>query len=119
MDAEDGLLGKKVHQTMEYDTLGEQSSKLAERKAQDEAKDSAIPGPAPSELIVVSSAAVGRRLLQTMGWREGTGSGPRVAALDHAKGDPCTTACFDDAIATCRQGHRSNGAAMPRRCGGG
>jgi G patch domain-containing protein 1 len=80
MDEEDGLLGKEVIANAEYDTLGSTSSAAARMAAINEARNShsLIPGAAPMELMVVSGQPIGKRLLQTMGWREGTGVGARV-----------------------------------------
>lgn len=47
-------------------------------QAEQVAHGSAIPGPAPVELTVPAARPIGKRLLATMGWREGQGIGPRV-----------------------------------------
>lgn len=41
-------------------------------------------GPAPSEFIVASTKAIGKKLLGTMGWKEGQGLGPRVRSKHSA-----------------------------------
>ena len=68
-----------VSSTLDYDTLGAKSLALARREGERVARNSRIPGPAPLELIVPSARPIGKRLLETMGWREGTGVGPRKA----------------------------------------
>lgn len=60
----------------EFDTLGFTASQVAKRHAE-EAKAGTIPGPAPSELIMPFGDSMGRKLLRTMGWREGQGVGRR------------------------------------------
>ncbi|CAM9372051.1 unnamed protein product, partial [Choristocarpus tenellus] len=62
----------------EYDTLGSTAAEFARRHAAQEAARSAIPGPAPSELVVPVGDPMGKKLLRTMGWREGQGVGRRV-----------------------------------------
>jgi len=106
MDEEDGLLGHAVSTSSDYDTLGvagkEQLRRQAEFEAQGlgnsssegsgdlfassseggagfQARRGLIPGASPLELMVVAGQPVGKRLLQTMGWREGTGVGARLA----------------------------------------
>lgn len=39
---------------------------------------SAIPGPVPMELMVVTDHSIGKKLLRSMGWKDGQGIGPRV-----------------------------------------
>jgi hypothetical protein len=82
MDEDDraGLLGGELHFRSEFDTMGSEARSKARRRAEEEARDSAIPGPAPSELIVPGSDPIGRRLLHSMGWREGQGLGSRRRA---------------------------------------
>ena len=62
----------------EFDTLGSTAGDVARQHADREAAGGAIPGPAPSELIIPVGDSMGKKLLKTMGWREGQGVGSRV-----------------------------------------
>lgn len=62
----------------EFDTLGSTADDVARQHADREAAGGAIPGPAPSELIMPVGEPMGKKLLKTMGWREGQGVGSRV-----------------------------------------
>lgn len=62
----------------EFDTLGSTAGEVARQHADREAAGGAIPGPAPSELIMPVGDPMGKKLLKTMGWREGQGVGSRV-----------------------------------------
>lgn len=61
-----------------FDTLGSTADEIAKKHAEREAAGGAIPGPAPSELIMPVGDPMGKKLLRTMGWREGQGVGSRV-----------------------------------------
>lgn len=61
-----------------FDTLGSTADEVARKHAEMEAAGGAIPGPAPSELIIPVGDPMGKKLLRTMGWREGQGVGNRV-----------------------------------------
>lgn len=61
-----------------FDTLGSTADEIAKQHAEREAAGGAIPGPAPSELIMPVGDPMGKKLLRTMGWREGQGVGSRV-----------------------------------------
>lgn len=61
-----------------FDTLGSTAAEIAQQHAEREAAGGAIPGPAPSELIMPVGDPMGKKLLRTMGWREGQGVGSRV-----------------------------------------
>lgn len=61
-----------------FDTLGSTAGEVARQHAQKEAAGASIPGPAPSELILPIGDPMGKKLLRTMGWREGQGVGNRV-----------------------------------------
>lgn len=61
-----------------FDTLGSTADEIAKHHAEREAAGGAIPGPAPSELIMPVGDPMGKKLLRTMGWREGQGVGSRV-----------------------------------------
>lgn len=74
-----------------FDTLGSTAEEIATQHAEREAAGGAIPGPAPSELILPVGDPMGKKLLRTMGWREGQGVGSRVRRkrrrFDAAEGD--------------------------------
>ncbi|CAM9131081.1 unnamed protein product [Ectocarpus sp. 13 AM-2016] len=78
MDDEDGLLTEQLQAKPAFDTLGSTADEVARKHAEMEAAGGAIPGPAPSELIVPVGDPMGKKLLRTMGWREGQGVGNRV-----------------------------------------
>ncbi|CAM9353055.1 unnamed protein product [Hapterophycus canaliculatus] len=78
MDNEDGLLTEELQAKPAFDTLGSTADDVAKKHAQEEAAGGAIPGPAPSELILPVGDPMGKKLLRTMGWREGQGVGNRV-----------------------------------------
>lgn len=68
-----------MHQAKpQYDTLGSTAAEVARKYAEKESTGGAIPGPAPSELIMPVGDPMGKKLLRTMGWREGQGVGSRV-----------------------------------------
>lgn len=62
----------------DFDTLGSTADEVARQHAEREAAGGAIPGPTPSELIMPVGDPMGKKLLRTMGWREGQGVGNRV-----------------------------------------
>lgn len=66
-----------------FDTLGSTAVEIARTHAEKEAAGSAIPGPAPSELVVPVGDPMGKKLLKTMGWRDGQGVGNRVRRKRH------------------------------------
>lgn len=75
----DFYLSRSVQQARpEFDTLGSTADDVARQHANREASGGAIPGPAPSELIMPVGEPMGKKLLKTMGWREGQGVGSRV-----------------------------------------
>eukprot|EP00752_Nemacystus_decipiens_P002123 g2026.t1 len=78
MDNEDGLLTEQLRTKPAFDTLGSTADEIAKQHAEREASGGAIPGPAPSELIIPVGDPMGKKLLRTMGWREGQGVGSRV-----------------------------------------
>lgn len=66
-----------------FDTLGSTAVEIARTHAEKEAAGSAIPGPAPPELVVPVGDPMGKKLLKTMGWRDGQGVGNRVRRKRH------------------------------------
>lgn len=78
MDEEDGLLGRKLQAQLTYDTLGDASKQLLRRQVEKEAVGSVIPGMGMvDELLAPTDVAIGKKLLQMMGWKEGVGVGSR------------------------------------------
>ena len=91
MDAEDDpLMGRELTARNDYDTLGRRGREMASRYAREEAEGrgsggsggggggarGAIPGAMPDELVVpMGGDSIGKRLLRTMGWREGQAVG--------------------------------------------
>lgn len=66
-----------------FDTLGSTADEIVRKHAEREAAGGAIPGPAPSELIMPVGDPMGKKLLKTMGWRDGQGVGNRVRRKRH------------------------------------
>ena len=78
MDEEDGLLGRELQAQLPYDTLGEASKALLRKQVEKEAVGSVIPGMGMvDDLMAPTDVAVGKKLLQMMGWKEGVGVGSR------------------------------------------
>ncbi|KAJ4808095.1 G patch domain-containing protein 1 [Rhynchospora pubera] len=65
--------GNTLETSMQYDTFGFTAAEFARKKAEEEQKKrpSAIPGPAPDEIVLPASSSIGMRLLMKMGWRQG------------------------------------------------
>eukprot|EP00903_Cladosiphon_okamuranus_P012991 g12121.t1 len=78
MDDEDGLLTEQLQAKPAFDTLGSTADEIAKLHAEREAVGGAIPGPAPSELVMPVGDPMGKKLLRSMGWREGQGVGSRI-----------------------------------------
>lgn len=77
MDEEDDpMLSSKLQAKKEFDTFGKSMSKST--YADDE--NSIIPNNILADLLIPSTNSVGKKLLQTMGWKEGQGIGPRLTA---------------------------------------
>ncbi|KAJ3692470.1 hypothetical protein LUZ60_012820 [Juncus effusus] len=67
------LGGNKVETSMQYDTFGFTAAEFARKEAnkEQEKRPSAIPGPAPDEIVLPASSSIGMKLLMKMGWRQG------------------------------------------------
>lgn len=59
--------------SMQFDTFGSTAAELARKQAEKEQQQrpSAIPGPAPDEIVLPASDSIGVNLLLKMGWRRG------------------------------------------------
>lgn len=66
-----------------FDTLGFTADETARKHAERKTAGGVIPGPAPSELIVPVGDPMGKKLLKTMGWKDGQGVGNRVRRKRH------------------------------------
>ena len=96
MDEEDISQSTALSARPEYDTLGKQAESNRKRMLQqmqsrdqddEEAGLGGILGSAlSSELIVAADKSIGKKLLRSMGWREGHGVGPRVKGRAKRKG---------------------------------
>ncbi|KAF3332758.1 G patch domain-containing protein 1 [Carex littledalei] len=64
--------GNALETSMQYDTFGFTAAEFARKKAEEEQKKrpSAIPGPAPDEIVLPASSSIGKKLLMKMGWRQ-------------------------------------------------
>nr|XP_043607600.1 G patch domain-containing protein TGH [Erigeron canadensis] len=67
------LEGNSLGTSMQFDTFGLTAADMARKQAEKEQNErpSAIPGPAPDELIVPATDPIGVRLMLKMGWRRG------------------------------------------------
>lgn len=59
--------------SLQFDTFGFTAAELARKQAAKEQlkRPSAIPGPAPDEIVLPVAESIGAKLLQKMGWRHG------------------------------------------------
>ncbi|EWM26205.1 g patch domain-containing protein 1 [Nannochloropsis gaditana] len=106
MDEEDGLLGRDLHTQLPYDTLGVSSKQLLRKEVEKEAVGSSIPGLGMvDELLVPTEVAIGKKLLQMMGWKEGVGVGSRQRrprkkrGKDSGEGEAGVEEAVDDDVA--------------------
>ncbi|KAF3650585.1 G patch domain-containing protein TGH [Capsicum annuum] len=72
-DDEKAEMEGRLGTSMQYDTFGFTAAELARKQAEKEQKQrpSAIPGPAPDEVVLPVTESIGLTLLQKMGWRRG------------------------------------------------
>eukprot|EP01035_Chromulina_nebulosa_P041561 gene41561-56234_t len=71
MDDEDGLLGGHLSTKQDTDSFNKKGSAFTT-----ESDSRILPGPLPSDLIIVPVDSVGKKLLASMGWKQGHGVGP-------------------------------------------
>ena len=80
MDEEDlqSFGGKQLVANSQFDAIESMSNDVQQQAhAMASGSQSAIPGPAPDELIMPACQPVGKRLLELFGWKEGQGIGPK------------------------------------------
>ncbi|KAI7736140.1 hypothetical protein M8C21_026402, partial [Ambrosia artemisiifolia] len=67
------LEGNSLGTSMQFDTFGFTAAEIARKQSEKEQNErpSAIPGPAPDELVVPAIDPIGVRLMLKMGWRRG------------------------------------------------
>lgn len=67
------LDGDSLGTSIQFDTFGSTAAELARKQAEKEQQQrpSAIPGPAPDEIVLPASDSIGVSLLLKMGWRRG------------------------------------------------
>ncbi|PWA53952.1 hypothetical protein CTI12_AA440330 [Artemisia annua] len=67
------MVGNSLGTSMQFDTFGFTAAEIARSQSEKEQnqRPSAIPGPAPDELIVPATDPIGVRLMLKMGWRRG------------------------------------------------
>ncbi|KAK9080365.1 hypothetical protein SSX86_000123 [Deinandra increscens subsp. villosa] len=67
------LEGNSLGTSMQFDTFGFTAADIARKQSEKEQNErpSAIPGPAPDELVVPATDPIGVRLMLKMGWRRG------------------------------------------------
>ncbi|XP_042472781.1 G patch domain-containing protein TGH homolog isoform X2 [Zingiber officinale] len=65
--------GQALETSMQFDTFGFTAAEYARKHAEKEQhkRPSAIPGPAPDEIVIPASTSIGVKLLLKMGWRHG------------------------------------------------
>lgn len=75
LDDEDikGIGGHALETSSQFDTFGFTAAEVARKEADKEQKKrpSAIPGPAPDEIVLPAANSIGVKLLLKMGWRRG------------------------------------------------
>ena len=108
MDEEDlqSFGGKQLVANSQFDAIGSTATDV-QRQTQVMASGSrsAIPGPAPDELVIPSCEPVGKRLLKLFGWREGQGVGPRQR-LKRSNGQI-------QPVVSCSHGQSPSGRVLP------
>ncbi|WOG96350.1 hypothetical protein DCAR_0415685 [Daucus carota subsp. sativus] len=72
-DEKADLDGDSLGTSSQFDTFGSTAAELARKQAEKEQQQrpSAIPGPAPDEIVLPASDSIGVSLLLKMGWRRG------------------------------------------------
>ncbi|CAI9284080.1 unnamed protein product [Lactuca saligna] len=67
------LEGNSLGTSMQFDTFGFTAAEVARKQVEKEQNErpSAIPGPAPDEIVVPATDPIGVRLMLKMGWRRG------------------------------------------------
>ncbi|KAI3504729.1 hypothetical protein L1887_26412 [Cichorium endivia] len=67
------LEGNSLGTSMQFDTFGFTAAEMARKQVEKEQNErpSAIPGPAPDEIVVPATDPIGVRLMLKMGWRRG------------------------------------------------
>ncbi|XP_074371053.1 G patch domain-containing protein TGH [Apium graveolens] len=67
------LDGESLGTSSQFDTFGSTAAEIARKQAEKEQQQrpSAIPGPAPDEIVLPASDSIGVSLLLKMGWRRG------------------------------------------------
>ena len=79
---------------------------------------SILPGPVPTELVVGSTNSIGKKLLQTMGWREGQGVGSRRARKARRRRKKQQQAAVAQATASSSASSSSSSRAVASAGGG-
>ncbi|CAK7323153.1 unnamed protein product [Dovyalis caffra] len=72
-DEKEELEGRSLGTSSQFDTFGFTAAEIARKKAENEQQQrpSAIPGPAPDEIVLPATESIGVKLLLKMGWRHG------------------------------------------------
>ncbi|XP_059643892.1 G patch domain-containing protein TGH [Cornus florida] len=72
-DEKEEMEGRSLGTSMQFDTFGFTAAELARKQAEKEQQQrpSAIPGPAPDEIVLPATDSIGVKLLLKMGWRHG------------------------------------------------
>ncbi|KAJ0989095.1 hypothetical protein J5N97_007451 [Dioscorea zingiberensis] len=65
--------GQALETSTQFDTFGFTAAEYARKQAEkeQEKRPSAIPGPAPDDIVLPAADSIGMKLLQKMGWRRG------------------------------------------------
>ncbi|KAJ7956557.1 G patch domain-containing protein TGH [Quillaja saponaria] len=72
-DEKTELEDRSLSTSSQFDTFGFTTAEIARKQAEKEQqhRPSAIPGPAPDEIVLPAAESIGVKLLQKMGWRQG------------------------------------------------
>ncbi|KAJ6359091.1 hypothetical protein OIU76_000744 [Salix suchowensis] len=72
-DEKEELEGRYLGTASQFDTFGFTAAEIARKQAEKEQQQrpSAVPGPAPDEIVLPATESIGVKLLLKMGWRHG------------------------------------------------
>ncbi|KAH8491788.1 hypothetical protein H0E87_021404 [Populus deltoides] len=72
-DEKEELEGRSLGTASQFDTFGFTAAEIARKQAEKEQQQrpSAVPGPAPDEIVLPATESIGVKLLLKMGWRHG------------------------------------------------
>ena len=100
MDEEDKkLLGHELATRQQFDTLDQESQKLAQKGLRRDTSKSFAGARLQDFFVVPASHSVGKQILKEMGWKEGQGVGPRLSMREKKRAEPKKTRIgFEDQL---------------------